>query len=90
VPDLEVAVTPRAGEDRVGPLRNGGLVVRVTRPATDGEANRAVIRLVARALDVPAGAVEIVAGIRARRKRLRLSSIDERELARRLNAIGAD
>ena len=88
--DLEVAVTPRAGEDRVGPLRNGALLVRVTRPATDGEANRAVIRLVARALHVSAATVEIVAGVRARRKRLRLSSIDDDELARRLNAIGAD
>ena len=90
MPDLEVVVTPRAGEDRVGPLRDGALLVRVTRPATNGEANRAVVRLVAHALDVPAGTVEIVIGIRARRKRLRLSSIGAAELARRLRAIGVD
>jgi uncharacterized protein len=81
---LEVAVVPRAAEDRVGPLRDGVLVVRVTRPPADGEANRAVVRLVARVLELPAGSVELVSGTRSRRKRLMIAGLDAAGLARRL------
>jgi uncharacterized protein YggU (UPF0235/DUF167 family) len=84
---VELAVVARASADRVGPYEGGLLRVRVTRPATGGEANRAVTRLVAAALDVPTAAVEIVAGHRARRKRLRVATLDDGELGRRLRNL---
>jgi uncharacterized protein len=90
VPELHVAVTTRASQDRVGPYRDGVLAVRVTRPPADGEANRAVLRLVARALDVAPTKLEVVAGQRGRRKRIEVRALDPAELDRRLHAIGAD
>lgn len=87
---LDVRVTPRASFDRVGPLRDGVLEVRVTRPPADGEANQAVIGLVAGALDVPPSRLAMVAGSRGRRKRLRIDGLDEAELARRLAALRPD
>lgn len=91
MPDLELAVIPRASADRVGPYADGVLRVRVTRPPSDGEANRAVLRLVARALDVPNGAVRLVAGERGRRKRVRIDGISDAMLLARLRAVeGAD
>jgi uncharacterized protein len=87
VPDLEIAVTPRASADRVGPFVDGILKVRVTRPPADGDANRVVLRLVARALDVAPTRISIVAGVRGRRKRLRIEGLDAPELDRRLNAL---
>ena len=87
---VEVAVTPGASRDRVGPLRDGVLAVRTTRPAADGEANGAVVRLVARAVGVAPSQVEIVAGRRGRRKRIEIHGVDEAELGRRLRSIGAD
>lgn len=88
--DVDVAVTPRASSDSVGPYVDGTLRVRVTRPPADGEANRAVLRLVARALDVPPGRLELVAGARSRRKRIRVIGLDDGELSLRLEAIGGD
>ena len=88
--DLEILVTPRAASDVVGPFRDGVLRVRVTRPPSDGEANRAVLRLVARAAGVAPGRVELIAGARSRRKRIRVAGLDPRELARRLSVIEAD
>jgi uncharacterized protein YggU (UPF0235/DUF167 family) len=85
--DLDVAVIPRAAFDAVGPFVDGTLRVRVTRPPADGEANRAVLRLVARALDVPAGSVELAAGSRSRRKRIRIIGLNDDDLRRRLAAI---
>ncbi|MGZ6372828.1 MAG: DUF167 domain-containing protein, partial [Candidatus Limnocylindria bacterium] len=47
--ELRVRVTPRAEVDRAGPYAAEVLHVRVTRPPADGEANRAVSAVVARA-----------------------------------------
>ena len=87
---LEIAVVPRAGANRVGPYAEGILRVRVVRPPADGEANRAVIRLVAGALGVAPSAIELVPGRSARRKRLSVDGIDPDELERRLRALPAD
>jgi hypothetical protein len=90
MPDLELKVTPRAASDHVGPFRGGVLHLRVTRPPADGEANRSVVRLVARALGVAPGRIELVAGERGRRKRVRIADLDAAELARRLATLEAD
>lgn len=90
MPDLEIAVIPRAARDVVAPFADGVLRVRVTRPPSEGEANRAVLRLVARALGIAPGRLELVAGARARRNRVRVTGLESDELARRLSALGAD
>jgi uncharacterized protein len=90
MPELELAVVPRSATDRVGPYDAGVLRVRVTRPPADGEANRAVLRLVARALEIAPSQVTLVAGSRARRKRVRIEGIDDAELQRRLGRLRAD
>lgn len=86
--ELAVRVTPRADAERVGPYVAGLLQVRVTRPPADGEANRAVLRLVARALGVPASSVTLIAGARSRRKRCAVEGISAGELSARLAALG--
>ena len=90
MPVLELAVIPRSAADRVGPYADGVLRVRVTRPPADGEANRAVLRLVARALDLAPSRVQLVAGSRTRRKRVLVEGVGEGELEERLRRLGAD
>ena len=81
---VALAVTPRAAADAVGPWSNDVLRVRVTRPPVDGDANRAVLRLVAAALGVTPGRVALVAGTRGRRKWVEVSGVSDAELRRRL------
>jgi uncharacterized protein YggU (UPF0235/DUF167 family) len=89
VATLVVQVTPRAAEQRIGPYAGGVLRVRVTRPPADGDANRAVQRLLARSLDLPLSAVLLRSGARSRTKRFEVTGLDEIELARRVaRAIG--
>ena len=88
--ELELAVVPRSAVDRVGPFADGVLRVRVTRPPAGGEANRAVLRLVAKALGLAPTRVTLVSGARGRRKRVRLDGIDDGELARRLAGLEPD
>lgn len=86
--ELALRVTPRADADRVGPYADGLLQVRVTRPPADGEANRSVLRQVARALGVPPSSVTLVAGARSRLKRCAVEGLSGTELAARLAGLG--
>lgn len=88
----DVRVTPRAAADRirgVAPDQAGVacLQVAVTAVPEDGRANRAVVRLLAKALGVPRSAVEIQRGASDRRKVLLIRGADPAALDRRLAAL---
>ena len=85
---LIVRVTPRADSERVGPYAADILQVRVTRPPADGEANRSVLVLVARALGVSPSTVTLVAGARSRTKRIAIHGLSTADLQARLKALG--
>jgi hypothetical protein len=85
---FEVLATARAAEERVGPLVDGVLRVRVTRPAAEGQANEAIRRLAARALDVAPSRLSLVAGARSRHKRFSVDGLTSEELATRLARLG--
>jgi uncharacterized protein YggU (UPF0235/DUF167 family) len=75
---LTVRVTPKGGRDAIEGIaqRADGacvLKLRVRAAASEGEANAAVLRLVAAALGVPARDVSLLAGGRGRVKRLRVA-----------------
>jgi uncharacterized protein (TIGR00251 family) len=53
-------------------VHDGRLKLAVTAPPVDGEANAAVVELLARELGVPRAAVEVVAGATSRRKTVRV------------------
>jgi uncharacterized protein len=75
---LTVRLTPRAARDSidgVGALSDGRAVVlaRVRAVPDKGEANRALVELLAKALRVPKSAVEVIAGATARLKQVRIA-----------------
>jgi len=90
---LTVRLTPRGGRDAIDGidmLADGRCVLkaRVRSPASEGEANAALIRLVAHALGVAPRAVALVAGNTARIKRLTIEG-EGRALAAALEKIVA-
>jgi uncharacterized protein len=72
---IDVLVQPRASRTRVGPVHGDRLKVAVTAPPVDGEANAAVVELLARTLGVARGAVEVIAGASSRRKTVHVRGI---------------
>jgi uncharacterized protein (TIGR00251 family) len=72
---FDVLVQPRASRAKLGPIHDGRLKVAVTSPPVDGEANAAVIELVAKSLGVAKSAVEVVAGATSRRKTIRVAGV---------------
>jgi len=72
---LAIRVTPRSSKPGVGGWRAGAdgreeLEVRVAEAPTDGAANEAVIRLLAKALGVSRSELTIVSGQTSRHKRI--------------------
>jgi uncharacterized protein (TIGR00251 family) len=85
---MAVRVTPRSAKPGIGGWRAGAdgreeLEVRVSESPTDGAANSAVIKLLAKALGVPRSEVDIVSGQTSRHKRITVP-IDAAEVRRRL------
>jgi len=81
-------VTPRSAKPGIGGWRAGAdgreeLEVRVSEAPTDGSANSAVIKLLAKALEVPRSDVDIVSGQTSRHKRIAVP-LDADEVRRRL------
>lgn len=72
---FDVLVQPRASRAKLGPVHDGRLKVAVTAPPVDGEANAAVVELIAKTLGVAKGAVTVVAGASSRRKTVRVEGV---------------
>lgn len=83
---LHVRVVPRAGRSGLSGERDGALLVRVAAAPVEGEANTALLALLARQLDVPRRAVRLVAGGRGRDKRLEIDGLGPAEVTARLQS----
>lgn len=88
--DLAVRLTPRGGAARIEGIADWDghpvLKIRVSAPPVEGAANDALAAFLAKALGLPRSAVTLVAGERARVKRLHLRGAG---LAARLSALAA-
>jgi hypothetical protein len=71
---LAVHIQPRARRDEVVGAHGDRLKIRITAPPVEGKANAHLIGFLADVFDVPAAAVELLAGGSGREKRLRVHS----------------
>lgn len=86
---IAVRLTPRGGRDRIDGWDKDGegrpyLKARVSAPPADGEANAALIILLAKALGVPRSAVTIASGQTARLKQVAIEGLGTDEALSRL------
>lgn len=77
---VDILVQPRASRAKIGPMHDGRLKIAVTAPPVDGEANAAVIELLAKQLGIARGHVEVIAGASSRRKTVRLTGVTQAQL----------
>lgn len=81
---LHVRVTPKASADRLGGVYDHCLKIAVTVAPEKGKANEQVIKLLAKKLRLPKGAVRVVAGETDRRKSVLLQGLSPQEVRDRL------
>lgn len=93
---IAVALSPRSDRDELGGIRDGVLHARVCAPPVDGEANRALCRLIARRAGVDAACpphggsrVSVIRDERSRRKLVAVEGIEQPALLEALGAAGA-
>jgi uncharacterized protein (TIGR00251 family) len=74
---LQVKAKPRAGKNAVlGVVNNGeALVVAITAPPVDGEANEAIIAVLAKAIGVKKSAIAISRGTESRHKQISIRGV---------------
>jgi uncharacterized protein (TIGR00251 family) len=80
-----VRVVPRASRSSIMGEHDGALRVRLAAPPVDGAANEELMRVLARAFDVPARDVEITGGFASKLKQVRVMGAT----GARLNRIAA-
>ncbi|HXE80506.1 MAG TPA: DUF167 domain-containing protein [Vicinamibacterales bacterium] len=83
---VTVRVTPRAGRTEVAGISGDQLLVRIAAAPVDDVANRVLVELLARTLDVPKRSIQIASGLRGRTKRLTVANLSAGEVERRLGA----
>ena len=79
-------VKPRSSRDRIEGVREGALVVRLTAPPVEGEANEALGRLLAAVLEVAPSALRILRGASGRDKLIELAGLRAPDARARLAA----
>lgn len=84
---LEVRVVPRARTNALTRDAEGHLRARITAPPVDGAANRALIDLLASALGVRRGDLEVVHGEHGRNKRVAVHGCSEDDLRSRVQSL---
>ncbi len=83
---LAVRLTPKGGRDAIDGVERMAdgravLKARVAAPPSEGEANAALVRLIAKAVGVPPRDVAVAAGATARVKRLTIAGDPARLIA---------
>lgn len=81
---VSIKVRPRASRTAVRGVEGGALVIALTAPPVDGEANEALVDALARLLDVRRRDVTIVSGQTARTKIVEIAGVTAAALTARL------
>ena len=84
--DVHVRVVPRSSRDRIAGVFGDRLKLQVTSPPVEGEANRAVLELLARSAGLPSRAASLESGSTGRSKTVRLACDDPAAVAAKLEA----
>ncbi len=82
---ISVRVQPGASRNRVHEFRNGTLRVSVAAPPRNGQANAALLELLAATLDIAKSRLRILRGHSARNKLVAIDGLTAQEAHQRLN-----
>ncbi len=71
---IDCVIQPKSRSSEIAGMHGERLKIRVAAPPSDGKANKALIKFLAREFGVTQNAVSIVAGLSSRQKRVRIEN----------------
>ncbi|MCP4681911.1 MAG: DUF167 domain-containing protein [Desulfobacterales bacterium] len=77
---IQVKVLPRSSGNQIIAKENGVLKIKVSAPAVEGKANKALQTLLSRKLGIAKRNVEIISGGRSRTKSIRITGMSLEEV----------
>jgi uncharacterized protein (TIGR00251 family) len=81
---LRLRIVPNARRSEIVGVQGDAIKVKVKAPAVEGKANEALREFLAELLEMPARAVEIMAGEKSRDKVVTIMDLETEEARRRL------
>ena len=81
---IKVWVQPKSSRNQVDGFQDGALRVRVTAAPTEGQANAAVIAILAKTLGVSKSRLEIIRGYSSKDKVVSVDTLTEQEVRRKI------
>jgi len=81
---IKIRVQPKSSRNQVDGFQDGALRVRVTAAPTEGQANAAVIAILAKTLGVSKSRLEIIRGYSSRDKVVSVDTLTEQEVRRKI------
>ena len=82
---IKIRVQPKSSRNQVDGFQDGALRVRVTAAPTEGQANAAVIAILAKTLGVSKSRLEIIRGYSSRDKVVSVDTLTEQEVQRKID-----
>ena len=84
---IDVKVVPGSSRDQIVGLLGTSLKIKVAAPPHEGQANRAVCRLLSQVLGIAAGQVQVIAGGGRPNKRIAVAGLSPEQVRQRLAQI---
>lgn len=84
---FKVRVIPRSSRNQISGKEGEVYKVKLTAPPVEGEANRALIGLIAKRLKISKKDIEIVAGAKSRVKTVKITGFEISEIERLLENV---
>ena len=81
---IKIRVQPKSSRNQVDGFQDGALRVRVTAAPTEGQANAAVIALLAKTLGVSKSRLGIIRGYSSRDKVVSVDTLTQQEVRRKI------
>ncbi len=82
---LNIRVQPRSSQNKICGETNGALKIKITAPPVEGEANQAIIKLLAQWLEIPRANISIAKGETSKNKLVDIIGVDAQWLENKIN-----
>jgi uncharacterized protein (TIGR00251 family) len=80
-------ILPRSSQNKISGLHDKALKIKLTSPPVDGEANKMLIKFLAKTLKITPASIFIASGATGRNKSISIENINEEQLKEKLSSF---